>query len=100
MSKLNEDFMWQVYSAINEIPKGKVATYGTIAKMIGHDKNSRLVGNALKFSSMFGDFPCHRVVNHNGRLTPGWHEQKSLLLEEGVMFKENGLVDLKKSLWK
>ena len=43
--------------------------------------------------------PCHRVVNASGRLVPGWEEQKQILLEEGVSFKQNGCVDLKKHLW-
>ena len=40
-----------------------------------------------------------RVVNASGRLVPGWTEQKQLLLEEGISFKQNGCVDLKKHLW-
>ena len=100
MSKLNEEFLFNVYSVVNEVPRGKVATYGQIAKMIGRDKNSRLVGSALKHSSMFGEYPCHRIVNHSGRLTPGWLKQKELLLSEGIVFKENGNVDLKLCGWK
>ncbi|WP_368370996.1 MGMT family protein, partial [Ruminococcus sp. RTP21484sp1_RTP31023st1_H8_RTP31023_210422] len=47
----------------------------------------------------YGKFPCHRVVNHMGRLAPGWTEQEWLLKGEGVTLKENGCVDLKKYLW-
>ena len=45
----------------------------------------------------YGDFPCHRVVNHQGRNTPGWPEQVDLLKEEGVTFKNEFCVDLKKT---
>lgn len=47
----------------------------------------------------YGDYPCHRVVNHQGRLVPGWTEQKSLLSAEGVTFKPNGCVDLNAHRW-
>lgn len=98
--KLDEDFMFQIYSIVSEIPEGKVATYGQIARLSGYDKNSRLVGKALCYSEMYGDYPCHRVVNHQGRLAPGFSEQMELLIAEGVSFKNNGCVDLKKHQWK
>ena len=43
--------------------------------------------------------PCHRVVNSQGRLVPGWTEQRALLESEGVRFRANGFVDMKKSQW-
>lgn len=99
MGKLNEDFLYQIYAIVEEIPEGKVATYGQIASLAGFDKNSRLVGKAMKLADMFGDYPCHRVVNHQGRLVPGWKEQKELLIKENIKFKENGNVDLKMCQW-
>ena len=51
-------------------------------------------------SSHYGDFPCHRVVNHQGRTTPGWDEQIVLVKREGITFKDNYCVDLKKHQWK
>lgn len=48
----------------------------------------------------YGNFPCHRVVNHQGRVAPGWHEQIDLLKSEGVTFKKEFYVDLKKHQWK
>ena len=68
-ASLSETFCREVYQVVCEIPLGKVST------------------------------PCHRVVNASGRLVPGWEEQKQILLEEGVSFKQNGCVDLKKHLW-
>jgi len=100
MAKLDEDFLYQVLEAIAEIPQGKVATYGQIATLIGKEKNARLVGKALQVSGLYTDgYPCHRVVNSAGRLAPGFDEQKGLLLAEGVLFKANGNVDLKKYQW-
>ena len=77
-----------------------IETYGQNAKLIGRPKNARLVGRALKQAGMYGDFPCHRVVNSKGRLTPGWEEQADLLEREGVTMKDAWHVDLKKHQWK
>ncbi len=96
---LQEDFIYEILSVVEEIPEGKVATYGQIARLTGRDKNARLVGKALSMSQYYGDYPCHRVVNHAGRLAPGWMEQRFLLEKEGVTLKENGNVDLKKYQW-
>ena len=96
---LDEDLVYEILSAVEEIPEGRVATYGQIARLIGRDKNSRLVGKVLSMAEYYGQYPCHRVVNHAGRLAPGWREQEELLRGEGVELKRNGCVDLKKYQW-
>lgn len=96
---LDENLVYEILSAVSEIPFGKVATYGQIARLIGRDNNSRLVGKVMSMADYYGDFPCHRVVNQQGRLAPGWVGQKQLLENEGVTFKPNGLVDLKLHGW-
>ena len=100
MSKLDEDLIYEILSVVEEIPEGCVASYGQIAKLIGRDKNSRLVGKVLSQAEFYGEYPCHRVVNHAGRTAPSWWEQRLLLEDEGVQFKENGCVDMKKYQWK
>ena len=77
-----------------------MATYGQIARLIGRDKNSRLVGKVLGMAEFYGKYPCHRVVNHAGRLAPGWMEQGDLLRDEGVILKDTAHVDLKQCQWK
>ena len=96
MAKLTEDLAYEILSVVEEIPEGCVATYGQIARLIGRDRNSRLVGKVLSNAEFYGRYPCHRVVNHNGRLAPGWTDQARLLAMEGVTLKEDGRVDLKK----
>ena len=96
---LNENLIYDILSVVEEIPPGKVATYGQIARLIGREKNARLVGSVLKRSEYYGSYPCHRVVNHTGRLAPGFLEQKEHLLEEDVPFKSKNQVDLKKAQW-
>ena len=96
---LNSDLIYEVLSVVGEIPEGCVATYGQIARLTGRDRNARLVGRILSMSEYYGSYPCHRVVNHAGRTAPGFAAQKELLLAEGVGFKGNGCVDLKKYQW-
>lgn len=88
-----------VYEAVDQIPLGKVVSYGQLARLIGRPKNARLVGRILGHSGKIGQHPCHRVVNAAGRLVPGWEDQGHLLWAEGVTFKENGCVDMKQHQW-
>lgn len=98
-ASLSASFCQEVYQVAREIPVGKVSTYGGIAALLGMPQCSRMVGRAWKQVPDDLSVPCHRVVNASGRLVPGWTEQKQLLLEEGISFKQNGCVDLKKHLW-
>ena len=94
-----EDLIYEILSAVEEIPEGKVASYGQIARLIGRDKNARLVGKVLSRAEDYGDYPCHRVVNQSGRIAPNFPEQKNRLLAEGVAFKNDTCVDLEKHRW-
>lgn len=95
---MDERLIYQILSVVEEIPEGRVATYGQIARLVGRPQNSRLVGRVLSRAEFYGSYPCHRVVNSQGRLAPGFFNQKSLLLAEGVPFCGER-VDLKKALW-
>ena len=97
-------FFENVYEAVQLIPRGKVATYGQIARMIGAPRSSRAVGYALHANPRPGVIPCHRVVNREGRLAPafafgGPEIQAQLLESEGVEVGEDFVVDLGKYLW-
>ena len=67
---LDEDLIYEILSVVEEIP-----------------------------AEFYGKYPCHRVVNHAGRTAPGWREQRELLEDEGVEFKANGCVDMKRHQW-
>ena len=100
MSKiLNEFLIYEILQVVEEIPEGKVASYGQIARLIGREQNSRLVGKVLSMAEFYGDYPCHRVVNHAGRLAPHFPEQRERLIAENIGFKSNGCVDMKKYQW-
>lgn len=97
-------FRDKVYQVTSKIPKGKVATYGQVAKLSGSPLAARAVGLAMKTNPNAPIVPCHRVVAADGKLTgysgPGGVEGKrKMLLNEGVYFVEDK-VNLKKSLWK
>ena len=96
---MEESLVYEILSVVEEIPEGCAATYGQIARLIGRDKNARLVGQVLGMSEYYGEYPCHRVVNHAGRLAPHFYEQKSLLLDENVEFKDETHVDMGKCRW-
>lgn len=96
---LTERLVYEILSVVSEIPEGRVASYGQIAALIRREKNSRLVGKVLSQAELYGDYPCHRVVNHAGRLAPGFRDQRRLLETEGVAFKKNGCVDMNQFQW-
>lgn len=100
-----EGFFKKVYSVVKEIPKGKVATYGQIAKMLNAPRFSQIVGFALHSNPDTATIPCHRVVNREGRICTGFafggeKAQRELLEKEGVHVSKDGTVDLNKYLWK
>ena len=97
-------FKDQVYKFTRQIPKGKVATYGQLAKLAGNPSGSRAVGALMRTNPDAPHTPCHRVVAADGSLTGysgigGINGKKAMLILEGVKFK-NEKVDLSNSLWK
>ena len=92
-------FRDDVLNIVSQIPRGCVTTYGHIATLTGWPSHSRMVGRTLRYTPGAELLPCHRVVNIEGRTAPGWSRQRTLLESEGVTFKSNGHVDMKKHLW-
>ena len=95
---MDDDLKARVYGIVADIPRGFVLTYGLLAMLAGVPRNARLIGRIM--SQAPRDARSHRVVNHAGRTVPGWTEQRILLERDGVVFKTNGCVDLKKHLWR
>ncbi|MEE1010810.1 MAG: MGMT family protein [Acutalibacteraceae bacterium] len=94
----------KIYEAVKRIPKGKVASYGTVAAMAGNPRWARVVGYALHSNPEPIAIPCHRVVTKDGRVSVafafgGENMQRLLLSEEGIEFLENGNIDMKKYEW-
>jgi methylated-DNA-protein-cysteine methyltransferase-like protein len=93
--KFGED----VLNIVAQIPSGMVTTYGDIAALAGWPSHARMVGRTLRYTPGAEKVPCHRVVNKVGRTAPGWSLQRALLEAEGVIFKSNGHVDMRRHLW-
>lgn len=94
----------QVYYWVARIPRGKVATYGQIARWSGIPRSARAVVWAMRAASSALRLPCHRVVNRAGVLAPDYvfgskEQQRALLEREGVQFLPDGRIDLAHSLW-
>ena len=89
-----------VLNIVAQIPHGQVTTYGNIAALAGWPSHSRMVGRTLRYTPGAEKLPCYRVVNKDGRTAPGWSQQRALLEAEGVVFKNNGHVDMQRHLWK
>ncbi|MDR0530741.1 MAG: MGMT family protein [Oscillospiraceae bacterium] len=97
-------FYQTVYEIVRRIPRGKVATYGQVARLAGNPRMARQVGWALHQNPEPGVIPCHRVLNRFGSCCEGFafggqEAQRALLEGEGVGFGAQGLVDLARYQW-
>lgn len=102
---LATDFSKKVIRFIKKIPKGKVATYGQIAKLAGKPQGSRGVAWILHSCSKSHALPWQRVLNSKAQISfpassAAYLRQKRLLEKEGVRFDERGRIDFKKYQWK
>lgn len=93
----------RVYELVRQIPRGKVATYGQIARLAA-PCSARMVGYALAGLPRGSDVPWQRVINSQGKISPhgagfGSAMQRVLLEEEGVQFDAAGKVDFAQVGW-
>ena len=92
-------FQMKVYKAASRIPRGKVATYGWVARQIGC-RSAQAVGGALRINPFAPKVPCHRVIASDGSLHgfaghtsgPLLAKKRRLLQEEGIAFDTLGKV--------
>lgn len=104
LSEKNKDFFDLVYQVCREIPKGRVTSYGAIAKYLGATRGSRMVGWAMNNAHNMPDIPAHRVVNRNGQLTGKMHFPTPTAMEErlkaeGIQIKDDTIVQFKEVYW-
>lgn len=100
---MKQTFKDKVYDLTKHIPKGKVATYGQLARLAGSPGAARAVGMFMKTNPVPEIVPCYKVVASDGSLTgysagKGVITKKEKLLKDGVAFK-NDKVDLTISQW-
>ena len=95
----------RIYAVVRKIPRGKVATYGQVARLAGNPRWARVVGYALHSNPDPDGIPCYRVVNRDGRPSPafvfgGMQVQVMLLQQDGVAFLPDGTVDMDRFQWR
>ena len=101
----DEGFFARAYDVVRQIPEGRVATYGQVARLVGEPRKARFVGFAMHSSpGVAGGDPCHRVVFKDGSLCSefsfgGRDEQRRMLEGEGVSFLADGRVDMGRCAW-
>ena len=99
MTETQKNVERKVFTIVASIPKGKVATYGQIARLAGLPSHPRLVGRILSQLPVKTSLPWHRVVNRQGFITnPETKTQESKLADEGVMLA-NSRINLKIYGW-
>ena len=102
---MDEGFFERAYDVVRQIPRGRVATYGQIAAMMGEPRKARYVGFAMHASpGVAGGVPCHRVVVADGSLAPGFAfggpgAQRTMLEDEGVAFTPSSRVNMRRCRW-
>jgi len=100
---MRESMYERIYSLVSMVPRGKVATYGQIARIAGRC-SARNVGYAMSSVSSESDVPWHRIINSRGRISVrSFGEapavQRRMLESEGVVFSAGGAVDLERFGW-
>jgi methylated-DNA-protein-cysteine methyltransferase-like protein len=98
------NFFQDVHDVVRLIPRGRVTTYGAIAKYLGSARSSRMVGWAMNASHTQTDIPAHRVVNRQGMLTGKMMfaypmQMQDLLEAEGIRVVDDRVVDFKNVYW-
>ena len=94
----------RIHAVVRRIPRGRVASYGQVARLAGLASHARLVGYAMAALPDGTSVPWQRVVNAQGRVspraTPGYDSlQRALLEREGVRFDAQGRIDLARHGW-
>lgn len=102
---MEQSFYDQVFELVKLIPKGRVTSYGAIAKSLGAGGSARMVGYAMSNAHLaHPPIPAHRVVNSIGLLTGKFHFKtpdlmQKLLEKEGVVVKDDKIQSFKKHFW-
>ena len=99
---MKQSFFERVYQVVEEIPEGRVATYGQIARLLEQPHNARVVGWAMRQAPR--GLQSHRVIKKSGEPSPdlifgGKGTQRELLEAEGIPFRPNGRIHLELCLW-
>lgn len=99
----SSSFVLRVLKIIQKIPRSKILTYGQVATIAGSPRASRIVGGILFRQGPDSDLPWQRVINSQGKISTyrvgSGERQRTLLEREGIQFRRDGSIDMKKHQW-
>ncbi|MCV0372194.1 MAG: MGMT family protein [Nitrosarchaeum sp.] len=93
----------RIYIKLSEVPKGKITTYGEIAKAVGMKNGQRAVGRIMNKNPYPVIIPCHRVVKSDGKVggyAYGEEIKSNMLQKEGIKIKNGKISDLEKKIYR
>jgi methylated-DNA-[protein]-cysteine S-methyltransferase len=93
----------KIYKKLLEVPKGKITTYGELAKAVGLKNGQRTVGKIMNKNPYPVIIPCHRVVKSDGKIggyAYGEEIKSDMLTREGIVIKNGKILDLKNKIYR
>lgn len=99
MNKLDS----RVYKKLLQVPKGKVTTYGELAKAVGLENGQRVIGQIMNRNPFPVVIPCHRVVKSDGKVGGyfyGEQVKSKMLSDEGIQIKNGKIEDWEKTVFR
>jgi len=102
MPERNDKLFARIYDVVKQVPRGRVATYGQIAQIVGEGCDARTVGYAMASTPEGQDIPWQRIVNREGKISlpgQGGEIQRMRLEAEGIAFDARGRIDMQRFGW-
>ncbi|MCV0412828.1 MGMT family protein [Nitrosarchaeum sp.] len=93
----------KIYKKLLEVPKGKITTYGELAKAVGLKNGQRAVGKIMNKNPYPVIIPCHRVIKSNGKIggyAYGEEIKSNMLSKEGIKIQNGKILDLENSIYR
>ena len=93
----------KIYKKLLEVPKGKITTYGELAKAVGLKNGQRVVGKIMNKNPYPVIIPCHRVIMSTGKIGGyafGEQIKTNLLNDEGIQIKNGKILDLENRVYR
>ncbi|EGP93116.1 MULTISPECIES: MGMT family protein [Nitrosarchaeum] len=93
----------KIYKKLLEVPKGKITTYGELAKAVGLKNGQRAVGKIMNKNPYPVIIPCHRVIKSDGKIggyAYGEEIKSNMLSKEGIKIQNGKILDLENSIYR
>ena len=93
----------KIYKKLLEVPKGKITTYGELAKAVGLKNGQRAVGKIMNKNPYPVIIPCHRVIKSDGKIggyAYGEEIKSNMLTKEGIKIQNGKILDLENTIYR